>query len=408
MQLNQELKQKLFSDIQRMAQQLLEIKTPSGIVAQFSQIQSLYEKASYLKMDAEWSTMVPHAKGSVAIGLPTPVFPEVTLPKHEPSLADAETNIPQLVALVPPLDSEDHLAIKLADFEEDFLKEATAESETVTQDTPVQSHLSWLKPEDHQVVLEEDLPKVSNQTLTQTANEVSIETSPGILIPEPEVKEELPAPKLEISEPVAKATTSKEASITTHNALDLPMFESCETPASKPDQNVSRETFGGLTLSNTAEVNPLSEVDVEGDFSRETTVDRSLEAIVEAQPEAVNADAKKEEYESKFKLSHIKSLSSKPEAVVSSTSNTVSMPSPKAYLFPQKIVLDLNDRLAFEKHLFAHDPGLLKACVDELNQFQSEEGSKQYLSGFLTQNSINLQNEYAQRLFQLIENKFKA
>jgi hypothetical protein len=400
MQLNPELKQKLFADIQNMLQQLGSIQTPSGVVAQFSKFQSLYEKASFLKMEAEWSTVNHNPSNqSMAPSLAalTPGFSSETLQLETAILPSSTQNLPVEIQVETPAEitpsepieivseyqnaetSPNALSAKLADFEEAFLPSTPTEPESVGLTSPIENHLSWLKPES------------INPTST-VANEAVSEINPSLETP-------IVAPP----------------EIITHAALDLPFAPPRETVVSEIAQNVSRETFTALNASNTASIMPSSQPEIEPEISHETSV-----SAPSSQPSTeLLAQEPKSTVESKFKLSHIKGMSSKPEAMAetsikieaipSSETKTPSItPSPKSYLFPQKIVLDLNDKMAFEQHLFAHDPSLLKACIDELNQFQSEEGSKQYLTGFLTQNSINLQNEYAQRLFQLIENKFKA
>jgi len=68
--------------------------------------------------------------------------------------------------------------------------------------------------------------------------------------------------------------------------------------------------------------------------------------------------------------------------------------------------LDLNDRLAFTKMLFEGSQADLNDTVYQLNQFRTLEEAKEYLSDLYYERKWNKVDEYAQRLWILVENKF--
>lgn len=68
--------------------------------------------------------------------------------------------------------------------------------------------------------------------------------------------------------------------------------------------------------------------------------------------------------------------------------------------------LDLNDKVAFIKHLFNGDAEELKLTVDKLNAFGDLEQAKSYLSDIYYSKDWKKSDEYAQRLWTLVENKF--
>lgn len=68
--------------------------------------------------------------------------------------------------------------------------------------------------------------------------------------------------------------------------------------------------------------------------------------------------------------------------------------------------LDLNDRLAFTKMLFEGSQADLNDTVYQLNQFRTLEEAKEYLSDLYYDRKWNKVDEYAQRLWILVENKF--
>jgi hypothetical protein len=68
--------------------------------------------------------------------------------------------------------------------------------------------------------------------------------------------------------------------------------------------------------------------------------------------------------------------------------------------------LDLNDRIAFSKMLFGGSQSELNETVANLNSFRSLEDAKEYLSDLYYQKKWSKVDEYAQRLWILVENKF--
>ncbi|KIC61802.1 hypothetical protein [Chryseobacterium taiwanense] len=68
--------------------------------------------------------------------------------------------------------------------------------------------------------------------------------------------------------------------------------------------------------------------------------------------------------------------------------------------------LDLNDRLAFSKMLFGGSQSELNEVVADLNSFRNLEEAKEYLSDLYYDRKWDKVDEYAQRLWILVENKF--
>ena len=68
--------------------------------------------------------------------------------------------------------------------------------------------------------------------------------------------------------------------------------------------------------------------------------------------------------------------------------------------------LDLNDKVAFAKSLFAGNDEELKSTIEKLNSFATLEEAKQYLSEIYYRKDWSKADEYAQRLWNLVENKF--
>ena len=68
--------------------------------------------------------------------------------------------------------------------------------------------------------------------------------------------------------------------------------------------------------------------------------------------------------------------------------------------------LDLNDKVAFTKSLFAGNEEELKETIEKLNSFSNLEDAKNYLSEVYYRKDWSKADEFAQRLWNLVESKF--
>lgn len=72
----------------------------------------------------------------------------------------------------------------------------------------------------------------------------------------------------------------------------------------------------------------------------------------------------------------------------------------------REFVLDLNDKIAFSKMLFGGSQTELNDVVKILNSFENIDEAKQYLSDMYYDKNWDKVDEYAQRLWFLVENRF--
>lgn len=132
--------------------------------------------------------------------------------------------------------------------------------------------------------------------------------------------------------------------------------------------------------------------------------------------------------EKKFKLAHIKGLKAvqnlfdqdpledleekplKTNPEITSPGSIAKSNIPTDFMEAEKrkpeFRLDLNDKVAFTKHLFNGDPDELKKTIDQLNSYDNLEDAKQYLSDVYYAKNWTKVDEFAQRLWGLVENKF--
>lgn len=132
---------------------------------------------------------------------------------------------------------------------------------------------------------------------------------------------------------------------------------------------------------------------------------------------------KKHEAERKFRLSQIKGVKKmdfqsgeeptadgaakhKQKEDHSLLKNNVSLDYMEAEKPAPAFKLDLNDRIAFTKKLFSGSQADLNLAVSKLNSFTTLEEAKEYLSEIYYERNWAKEDEYAQRLWSLVESKF--
>lgn len=69
--------------------------------------------------------------------------------------------------------------------------------------------------------------------------------------------------------------------------------------------------------------------------------------------------------------------------------------------------LDLNDRMAFLKKLFNNDEVEMKYVLERLNEARTLDDAKEYLSDLYYDRDWKPVDEYAQRLWSLVESRFR-
>lgn len=153
------------------------------------------------------------------------------------------------------------------------------------------------------------------------------------------------------------------------------------------------------------------------EFSKENTQPKeNTQKVYESQTQA-------ESHDKKFKLAHIKGLKiakslfdddhleeeEKPVPVQNSGSllkNNVPTDYMEAPKPKPEFKLDLNDRIAFSQYLFNGSQSELNQVVSILNSFNSLEKAKEFLSDIYYERDWKKVDNYAQRLWTLVENRF--
>ena len=149
------------------------------------------------------------------------------------------------------------------------------------------------------------------------------------------------------------------------------------------------------------------------EFSKENT----------ANPEKPKQESEQELQEKKFKLANIKGLKiakslfdddhledlvvhppkQDPGSLLKNNVPTDYMEAPKP---KPEFKLDLNDRIAFSQHLFDGSQSELNQVVATLNSFNSLDKAQEFLSDVYYERDWKKVDNYAQRLWSLVENRF--
>ena len=155
------------------------------------------------------------------------------------------------------------------------------------------------------------------------------------------------------------------------------------------------------------------------EFSKHETIAEEPIENAMAQPESLQ-----EQGEKKFKLANIKGLKvvqhlfdndpiEEEESPEKSTvdpgsllKTNVKTDFMEAERKKPEFRLDLNDKVAFSKSLFAGNDEELKLTIEKLNSFDNLDDAKHYLSEVYYLKDWSKVDEFAQRLWNLVESKF--
>ena len=209
--------------------------------------------------------------------------------------------------------------------------------------------------------------------------------------------------------------------------------EMVEVPEGNVEEKIEEDMISEIEIEQNYEerVAQKEREFLELEERRRKIVDFKKEDIIHpSKSETLHSETKHEQLhsEKKFKLAHIKGLKvvqnlfdedplerlaeEKIQVQESKTESGSILKTniPTDFMEAEKkkneFKLDLNDKVAFTKLLFNGDADELKSTVDKLNSYDNLEDAKQFLSEVYYQKDWGKVDEYAQRLWNLVENKF--
>lgn len=228
----------------------------------------------------------------------------------------------------------------------------------------------------------------------------------------------------ELNEITEEEHAEQPVSTTHHdpqNHLKEEVIQISQTVDTTPEPSVESEETENDNYQSTIEQKERAFRELEE--RRRRIVEFSKEEVVHPSKEQVTEQPRDQQGDKKFKLAHIKGLKAVQhlfdedplleiveEDRKSDAGGLLKTNISTDYMEAEKrkpdFKIDLNDRVAFTKVLFNGDQDELKAAVDKLNSFKDLEGARQYLSEIYYQKNWRKNDEIAQRLWNLVENKF--
>ena len=382
---------KVFEEMKNLLSELSKSDTYEDILTKENEINQLYQKFSFLKVSQNFEL--------------------------------SSTEIEPLQIIENQLTNSDSNLISVEDFEEENKVAEIVVEETevhdIFDDVPeveeVHSFAEIDAQEDlveKQVLENEAVNEIIEVQNEEQIDEVISDISTPINVTEDIINE---------SQETIETQTPEEILLEEATEKLEPMQDSQFSFAMKKEQpiaEVSNDDYEARLAEKEAKLKELEENRRKiVEFSKENTQPKeNTQKVYESQTQA-------ESHDKKFKLAHIKGLKmakslfdddhleeeEKPVPVQNSGSllkNNVPTDYMEAPKPKPEFKLDLNDRIAFSQYLFNGSQSELNQVVSILNSFNSLEKAKEFLSDIYYERDWKKVDNYAQRLWTLVENRF--
>lgn len=383
--------EKIFGEMKNLLSELSKSDTYEDILTKENEINQLYQKFSFLKVSQnfEFSSTEIEPLQIIENQLTNSDSNLISVEDFEEEYKVAEivveeTEVHDIFDDVPEV--EEVHSFEEIDAREDLLEEQVLENEAVNEIIEVQN-----EEQVEQVISDISTPlNVTEDIINESQETIETQTPEEILLEE--------------------ATEKLE-----------PMQDSQFSFAMEKEQpiaEVSNDDYEARLAEKEAKLKELEENRRKiVEFSKENTQpEENTQKVYESQTQA-------ESHDKKFKLAHIKGLKiakslfdddhleeeEKPVPVQTSGSllkNNVPTDYMEAPKPKPEFKLDLNDRIAFSQYLFNGSQSELNQVVSILNSFNSLEKAKEFLSDIYYERDWKKVDNYAQRLWTLVENRF--
>ena len=376
---------KVFEEMKNLLSELSKSDTYEDILMKENEINQLYQKFSFLKVSQnfEFSSTEIEPLQIIENQLTNSDSNLISVEDFEEENKVAEnvveeTEVHDIFDDVPEV--EEVHSFEEIDAREDLLEEQVLENDPVNEIDEVQN-----EEQIDEVISEISTPlNVIEDIINESEETIETQTPEEILLEEPTEKLE-------------------------------PMQDSQFSFAMEKEQpiaEVSNDDYEARLAEKEAKLKELEENRRKiVEFSKENT-----QKVYESQTQA-------ESHDKKFKLAHIKGLKiakslfdddhleeeEKPVPVQNSGSllkNNVPTDYMEAPKPKPEFKLDLNDRIAFSQYLFNGSQSELNEVVAVLNSFTSVEKAQEFLSDIYYERDWKKVDNYAQRLWTLVENRF--
>ncbi len=382
---------KVFEEIKNLLSELSKSDTYEDILTKENEINQLYQKFSFLKVSQNFEL--------------------------------SSTEIEPLQIIENQLTNSDSNLISVEDFEEEYKVAEIVVEETevhdIFDDVPeVEEVHSFAEIDAREDLLEKQvLENEAVNEIIEVQNEEQVEQVISDISTPLNVTEDI----INESEETIETQTPEEILLEEATEKLEPMQDSQFSFAMEKEQpiaEVSNDDYEARLAEKEAKLKELEENRRKiVEFSEENTQPKeNTQKVYESQTQAESDDKK-------FKLAHIKGLKiakslfdddhleeeEKPVPVQTSGSllkNNVPTDYMEAPKPKPEFKLDLNDRIAFSQYLFNGSQSELNQVVSILNSFNSLEKAKEFLSDIYYERDWKKVDNYAQRLWTLVENRF--
>lgn len=392
---------KVFEEMKNLLSELSKSHTYEDILMKENEINQLYQKFSFLKVSQNFEF--------------------------------SSTEIEPLQIIENQLTNSDSNLISVEDFEEENKVAEIVVEETevhdIFDDVPeVEEVHSFEEIDSQENLVEEIVSEYTTEEIQQPEEiiEEKFETTNEELVEsiETEIVNEIEAQNYheEIVEAVEEIEAEEENLLEEPAEKLEPMQDSQFSFAMTKEEPVADETSNDDYEARLAEKEAkLKELEENRrkivEFSKEDTEPK------EKSQEVYESPNQETHHDKKFKLANIKGLKvakslfdddhleelEKPSPVQNSGSllkNNVPTDYMEAPKPKPEFKLDLNDRIAFSQYLFDGSQSELNQVVSVLNSFNSLEKAQEFLSDVYYERNWKKVDNYAQRLWTLVENRF--
>jgi len=393
--------EKIFGEMKNLLSELSKSDSYEEILAKENEINQLYQKFSFLKVSQNFDI------------LPTEF-------KLLQTTENQSLNTNSDLLLVEEFEDENKVAeIIVEETETQDIFANVSEVEEVYSFAEIDSQEDSVE----EIISEDNIEKIHQpeeiiKQEGEISNEELIES-----ISEPEIVNEIEAQNYheEIVEAVEEIEAEEEKLLEEPSEKLEPMQDSQFSFAMTKDESNaenSQDDYEARLAEKEAKLKELEENRRKiVEFSKENTQPK------EKSQEVYESQIQEEHHDKKFKLAHIKGLKIakslfdddhleevEKQAPVQNSGSLLKNNVPTDYMEAPKpkpeFKLDLNDRIAFSQYLFGGSQSDLNQVVSVLNSFNSLDKAQEYLSDIYYERDWKKVDNYAQRLWTLVENRF--
>ena len=377
MQNPEDVSENIFVDIKNILSELSVCETPEQLTEQENLMNNVYQKFSYLKIARQLS-------------LSSDII------NHDEDVDNQETNLISDIVEVQHFDDADKVA--------EIIVEETVSEDIFTDVAEVEEVHSFSEIDE-----QEDVSPSASEELETVKKE--------------EQTEEIEAAEQETSENILESDSdTEEESLLQENPEKLePMQDSQFSFAMEREESIAETPAKDYETSIAEKEQKLRELEENRKKAMHLSAEQSENKAV--QQEDQHHTESEDQQEKKFRLAHIKGLKiakslfdeelfdneEKPATEPQSGSllkNNVPTDYMEAPKPKPEFKLDLNDRIAFSQHLFGGSQSELNDVVNRLNAFTSLSEAQEFLSDVYYAKDWKKVDNYAQRLWTLVENRF--